>query len=232
MANFKKLGFTLAEILIVIGILGIVAELTIPDLVSSYQKQIYLTSFKKAYSTINEALERIAADNSCPGDIACTGLFDATTDNNSAGQAFIKYFKVAKDCGTSNTETCWPAQTNYNFDGSSTDYDTFNNYGGYNFVTADGMAFSLFDYQSCQGSDRCGWIQVDINGPKKPNNSGSDTFFFEIHGNGNLLIPYGSQQSSWWWNDSDGNYCSKTNPDGYSCAGRIVEKSWTMDYLD
>ena len=53
----KKLGFTLAEVLITIGIIGVVASLTIPPLVQNHKKQITETRLAKFYSTINQAIE-------------------------------------------------------------------------------------------------------------------------------------------------------------------------------
>ncbi len=48
-------GFTLAETLITLGIIGIVAALTLPNIVSNYQKKVTLTRLKTAYSLINQA---------------------------------------------------------------------------------------------------------------------------------------------------------------------------------
>jgi prepilin-type N-terminal cleavage/methylation domain-containing protein len=48
-------GFTLAEVLITLGIIGVVAALTIPGLVANYQKKVLETRIKKFYSTIQQA---------------------------------------------------------------------------------------------------------------------------------------------------------------------------------
>lgn len=223
-------AFTLAEILIVLGIIGIVAEMTIPDLMISFQKQIYLTSFKKVYSTLNEALELMTTDNNCPGDLDCTGIFGSGTDSETAGKEFVKYFKLAKDCGTSDTEKCWSDETNQNFDGSGGS-GSYNGWGYYNFITADGMSFCLINNPT-YAAGFLGHIFVDTNGPKPPNCFGKDVFWFAIHGKNSLLIPAGSKDSFYWWNLNDADWCSKDNPDGGYCAGRIIEKGFVMDYLD
>ena len=49
-------GFTLAEVLITLGIIGVVAALTIPTLVANYQKKVTVTKVKKVYVTLNNAL--------------------------------------------------------------------------------------------------------------------------------------------------------------------------------
>ena len=64
--HFKK-GFTLAEVLITISIIGVVAALTIPTLVQSHKKHIVETKLKKFYSTINQAVTLAEVDygNKC-----------------------------------------------------------------------------------------------------------------------------------------------------------------------
>src|SRR5574344_2658933 len=58
----KSLAFTLAEVLIVLGIIGIVAALTIPTLMANVQKQQYVTALKKFYSTQTEGYARMLAE--------------------------------------------------------------------------------------------------------------------------------------------------------------------------
>ena len=53
--NMKK-GFTLAEVLITLGIIGVVAALTMPTLMSNYRKHQTVTQLKKAYSEISQAI--------------------------------------------------------------------------------------------------------------------------------------------------------------------------------
>lgn len=59
----KKSGaFTLAEVLITLGVIGVVSAITLPLLVSSYQKFVLKNQFKKSYSIISNALRNIEAD--------------------------------------------------------------------------------------------------------------------------------------------------------------------------
>ena len=65
----KKYGFTLAEVLITLMIIGIVAALTIPSVISNYQQQEFKTGLKKAVSVLNEAIQtNIAQDGETPYD--------------------------------------------------------------------------------------------------------------------------------------------------------------------
>ena len=52
-----KKGFTLAEVLITLGIIGIVAAMTMPTLVANYKKKVTVTRLQKFYSTINQSLK-------------------------------------------------------------------------------------------------------------------------------------------------------------------------------
>ena len=62
-----KKGFTLAEVLITLMIIGIVAALTIPSVISNYQQQEFKTGLKKAVSVLNEAIQtNIAQDGETP----------------------------------------------------------------------------------------------------------------------------------------------------------------------
>ena len=65
-----KKAFTLAEVLITLMIIGIVAALTIPSVISNYQQQEFKTGLKKAVSVLNEAIQtNIAQDGETPYDV-------------------------------------------------------------------------------------------------------------------------------------------------------------------
>ena len=49
----RKQGFTLAEVLITLEIIGIIAAMTIPKLVSYYEKKVTLSKLKKVYTVLN-----------------------------------------------------------------------------------------------------------------------------------------------------------------------------------
>jgi len=57
-----KFGFTLAEVLITIGVIGVVAAVTIPNMISNYKKHVVETRLVKFYSTINQAIKLAEAD--------------------------------------------------------------------------------------------------------------------------------------------------------------------------
>ena len=62
----KKLAFTLAEVLITLGIIGVVAAMTIPTLITNFQKRTTATRVKTFYSKINQAMQLSIADGNNP----------------------------------------------------------------------------------------------------------------------------------------------------------------------
>ncbi len=85
----QKNGFTLAEVLITLGIIGVVAALTIPTLVQNYQEKVTVNKVKKMYSTLSNAYELIKIDN---GDYSQWGIGTDTKDDAlSLREKFEKY---------------------------------------------------------------------------------------------------------------------------------------------
>lgn len=246
--NFK--AFTLAEVLITLGVIGVVAALTIPTLIKNYQNSQYVTSLKKAYSELNQAIIQLTIENGCPGNLKCTGFFETGTTNTFFGDEFVKYVKTLKNCKTAQ-QNCFPSNTNWFFDGTgpqNTNYDAENKY---KFITANGVSVSIINYaNSCNTPtystnrtgnmiETCGHMIIDTNGPKAPNFMGRDTFiFFITNGKGPMLYPMGGADNNFdsvsattdqWWNGG-AKRCHSGNKDGWRCAGRIMEKGWQMDY--
>jgi len=237
-----KLAFTLAEVIIVIGIIGIVAEMTIPVLIKNFQQTTYAAGAKKVYSDFNNVLTRLANDTGCSGDLKCTGLFSGDTNSNNLGGALAAYFKIAKTCG--NAAGCFPTAVypNYNNTGTVVNYDADGT--GYKFIANNGMSY--FIYNQNNGCDnvsmnrtnnmiqRCGYILVDTNDLKPPNAMGRDVFKFWItNGKGAILYPVGAADDksngsdTWWKTTGCGTAGDMTGDD---CAGRLLEEGWIMNY--
>ena len=169
----RKAAFTLAEVLITLGVIGIVAAMTMPVLTANYQKTVLKNQFKKAYSTYQQALLKTSFDNG--GDISCYYNADNSGDKvltncRSFYEAFTKELKVTKIC-ENNTE----CNTNYSgitFNGGCS---TSLSLQSKQYVLADGTI--IFPY-----TDGINYplFFVDINGLKGPNKPGYDLFSFMI----------------------------------------------------
>lgn len=247
----ELVGFTLAEVLITLLIIGVVSAITIPTLINNYQKTQYVTRLKKAYSEFNQVLAQIAADAGCPGDLKCAGFFENDASSQRFGDELVKYYKVATNCGITPSGGCFATTTKEYYDGSGEglDYDASSN--RYKFITVDGISFRFGNYNNnnCQNNwstgatrhmkETCGMLLIDTNGPTKgPNWLGRDIFnFFITNGNGPLLYPDGGEDDNYnninyWWKDSSKipRACIPGNKYGWRCAGRIMEESWQMNY--
>lgn len=243
----KRKGFTLAEVLITLGIIGVVAAMTIPTLIADSQKAQYVSSLKKAYANFNHALAQMAIDNGCAGDLRCTGLFTTTA---TFGNELVKYYKINQNCKTETGQGCFAIEKN-NFDSSTpTDTSDFDNTNyAYKFVTIDGISICIYlAYPNCNQtistgatgnmSQTCGLVDIDVNGLKPPNVRGRDTFDFWItNGKGPLLYPRGGIDDYWnntnyWWKYSTPKRCSigSTNKSGIYCSGKVIEEGWQMNY--
>ncbi len=98
----KFLGFTLAEVLITLGIIGIVAAMTIPGLIKNYQERQFKTAYKKVYSEISQAFQEALLNQ----EFNRNGYRDmqATTEEFNILKS---KFKVMLDCGSEDIYRCW-----------------------------------------------------------------------------------------------------------------------------
>jgi prepilin-type N-terminal cleavage/methylation domain-containing protein len=252
----KKSAFTLAEVLITLGIIGIVAAITIPILVNNSQKNQYVTGVQKVYAVLNQAFAKYASDNGCVGNLACTGLFSATVPNNVAmwDDFVTNYLKVGKNCSTTTNQDCFASSYNFlHYPGGGSGGNPENpSASSYKIVLQDGMSVSFntggtncTDYPTFGGSGGiCGGIEVDVNGKSAPNTYGRDYQFFNITKTKGLMTWYGSAayaaadicggpSCSWKYaTGSDPNMtCSMSLVSvGDGCAARIIEEGWQMNY--
>ena len=94
-----KKAFTLAEVLITLGIIGVVAALTIPVLIQKHQKKVVVTRLQGFYSIINQAVKQSENDNgSCENwELPENGNMDSLTDfyNNYFGK-YLKTYSVGQ----------------------------------------------------------------------------------------------------------------------------------------
>ena len=167
-----KLAFTLAEVLIVIGMIGVVAALTLPNLNHATGDKETVTRVKKAYSTLSDAFDRaqVVYGNF---DTWFKGL-ETESNVNKRFEVFAKrvteFMKISKDCGISND--------------SDTDcyvYSPIIGNGGYTVSLPDGM---LVGFAGVSEDGSHGYILVDVNGKNKgKNEDGKDIFCFDIQDN-------------------------------------------------
>jgi len=242
----KKSAMTLAEVLLTLGIIGVLAAMTIPPLITNTQNKQYVTALKKVYSNFNQVLVQYSADQGCLGDIKCTGLFNAATGTTAnVGAALAPYFRIAENCKVG--IGCFSGNMSETFDGSTVRHSAYkeNSSDYYKFTTIDGAHYALYSSQNnCFNggwssgatgdlTQLCGELFVDVNGEKGPNNFGRDIFDFYItNGRGPKLYPSGGQDdfNPWNSNPSDIGCSAAFSPYGYPCSARVIEEGWEMNY--
>lgn len=180
----KKKAFTLAEVLITLGIIGVVAALTLPSLIQNYQKKALETSTKKFYSMMSQAVRQYMSDEGVD-DLRNTPL-DDNCDNADNWEKCVyqkranfvtKYLKVVKICGEN--EKCFAES--YKKLGSSEDMDYNAWYPQY--ILADGSIVTFEDADDNAGPIG---IFVDVNGKKGPNKNGYDLWSMSIFYDGSI----------------------------------------------
>lgn len=144
----KFSAFSLAEVLITLVVIGVIAALVIPLGLHNNHKQEYEVSLKKAISKLNQALLLQYA-------IEGTRVSDYDTAEEVIDNIFMKRMSVIK---TTVNYTGWPA--------------------GKVFYTADGQKFCVYGAKgTCtpDGTEPCFSIYFDVNGEKRPNKYTDDT---------------------------------------------------------
>ena len=107
----KKFGFTLAEVLITLGIIGVVAALTIPTLVANYQNKAWNTSAQVFERKLEEALKTMNTQQVLAG-------YSNTADFVAA---LGKYFKITKVCANNDIMSCFEDKVTWGVDNEEID---------------------------------------------------------------------------------------------------------------
>ena len=217
-----QFAFTLAEVLITLGIIGVVAAMTMPSLIQKHQERVTANKVKKFYSVMSQAQLLAIKDNGYVDE------WDVPAEPNGMNiesiTAFMNYMKpylkIAKDCGG---DRCFKTDyVVYCLNGSR--YGIPDHYlDMYKLILIDGSYMWLrgSNHEHCKGCDggRCGDVcanlAYDINGDRPPNIVGRDIFTFYF--TKNALFADVS------------NDCNLNNK-GWGCSSWILEKG-NMDYL-
>ncbi len=175
---YKKLAFTLAETLITLGIIGVVAALTLPSVINKTQKRALEVAFKKSYANLYNAVNLVKQDSP---DYLEDG---SVSSNPMLGNLILEKYK-SHDLAIKN----------------SRDYDNYTNnvrtltlnqgirpecsqlfYPNYSYNLSDGSTIAFM--RNCNSV----WITLDTNGiQKKPNAYGHDIFLFMITAKGDFM---------------------------------------------
>ena len=211
----QPLAFTLAEVLITLGIIGIIAAMTFPIMITKYQKQVTVERLKKFYSVMQNAIRLSEYDN---GEMADWDFPKDTYDRNMKtffDRYYRPYLKDSQECSKS---LCFKHEKYdiYYLNGKSAVGIYSDNY----IVKLNDGMYVYFLPNTPAGYI---WMFVDINGHQKPNTIGRDIFVFDIYG-----YPARTQRKNYhmkFWGEYDKDDENLTDSVGYGCNKSAAQYS-------
>ncbi len=216
-----KKAFTMAEVLITIGVIGIVAAMTMPGVIKNYQKKQTVVQLKKVYTTLSQAYMQSVYKNG-PSDTWVDGSLTINTESvkKYVQLYWLPYFKSLQECSKD-------GDCGYDVQAEQYNGDTLSLVGNnrYTIILMDGtlIAFVPFSWNEASGQY---WgneqkFYIDLNGPRKPNFVGKDVFILQLHDNKVIGL------CNSYTNAELNNSCSKTGS-GQCCAEKIIRDGWEI----
>lgn len=219
----KIFAFTLAEVLITLGIIGVVAAMTLPSLVQKYQEKARVSQLKKTYSSLQQAYLRATVEY---GTIDNWGL---TTTNNVSEDAehydytgpelvanrICKYVQHKKICSANEPECLGISQT---LSIKGTPIFTAKDRLAPGCVLTDGSVFLVGWTQSSPSDNNYCDFMIVVPHKNKDVVRGKDAFYFSMQKN--KIVPQGYNQTT----------MTSCYHDGHDCAAWVILNE-NMDYL-
>ena len=232
----RKSAFTLAEVLITLGIIGIVAVMTLPAIIQKQHEKVTIAQVKTAYSMLSQAYFRAVEENG--GDISTWGC-SLSDDTHEGGlcvmDRFAKFLNVVSSIRDGSDSVPYSLNLKPNTNQYYTNLHSLKLSNGF-IVKFKQSGWSCKTYENWDVSEiekvSCS-IYIDVNGEKSPNALGRDVFQFKIHKQ--TVSPLGNQTEPYYrfWNTckiDTSNEFWDGGVNGMSCAGWVVANE-NMDYL-
>ncbi len=230
-------GFTLSEVLITIGIIGIIAAMTLPVLIGNYKKKETVTKLKKIYTVLSQLVILSQEDNG-PASFSTKDKVDANTVKNFFEIYWRPYLNAPTIAKSGETFYQTKGFIYKQLNGNIYDTGIYTSYanGRVLFQIYDGTIYFLcMMYWETIHDDDGNLISqtakyaprqtvfVDINGTKNPNTFGKDIFIFSIDFDNNTVKPLGYNYKINTLNKN----CSKSGTGSY-CAAKIMADNWKI----
>ena len=222
----------MAEVLITLGIIGIVVAMTLPSVIGKYQKKVTAEKLKKFYSVITNAAKLSEYEN---GDMYYWDFPKQSYDPEMITFFRKYYLPYLKDAKEYDNHANWSYTENYSIRGLNGNIQAGGFLASYLVKTNDGM----YIYFLPNTQNKYIWMYVDINGHQKPNQIGYDIFVFDIYGYPNATIRENYKIKFWghYLKDEDlvkpsAYGCNKnstnTNYSGFYCGELIMRNGWEI----
>ena len=236
----RKVAFTLAEVLITLGIIGVVAAMTMPMLIAKHQKITTVAQLQKAYSTLSQAFTMAQKDY---GDISQWEFKPENPENGDsqslqdaldifANRYLIPYLRVVTLCKGGNQAKQDCTYSWYTPSGQEINFVYSSNNDNYRFIL-NNTNMIMLAYDNYQGDFSMGsvLIYVDINGLQKPNTFGKDVFVMNLRSNADKLKMFGEglprdtllNRSTWGCADT-----GRTTNTAIYCGALIQNDGWQI----
>ena len=227
----KKLfyGFTIAELIVAMSVIGVVAAITLPSVITNHQNKVLQMSLQKAYRDLDNNLEELHASN-----YRKTFYQSLLASTGGIKDFFKNYYNVSKSCEDT-AQPCFAA--NYADISTTTDVE-FACIGGTSVQLKDNTSICIIPAAAAQeareavAADPANGIEaqeaqeakdavpatiyMDVNGNEPPNIGGRDMFKFQID---NYTIVDNSEEAN----------CT-TSSVGEGCLKKIINDKWKVKY--
>ena len=219
----KLSAFTLAEVLITLGIIGVVAAITIPTLVSKYQMKVFETAFKKQYSVLQNAINytvQVEGISACYFTLIGAGYQSVNSDCKQLRQSLVSLLQLQSIEQDYYKDYNFKEPDDVIAEGGNSvnihcNYKNYSYWGRTWYSTKDG-AILMF------GSDTAPVLIIDVNGKKGPNKWGYDVFFMTFSNHNQ----YNSQEQKIFLTDE---FCSLVEKGGRLPRTILTNKEKTED---
>lgn len=250
----NRVAFTLAEVLITLGVIGVVSAMTIPTLIGNHREKVTVSRLTHTYSLLSQAIERMIQDE---GDQTIQYWGSNAQERTAKFEELLpKYVQIAKTC-KKGTQGCL-SRTHYTpgvVGAPSNAWVTGNTPLANSYLLKNGVSIKITPSGTCQQDTTlqkkgcsendtscshsapilnygtyqhdCIRLFVDINGPSGPNKTDIDAFEFAVVQNG--IVPLGSSKES-VWTQTFGNCQKFAQYYNGRCAAWVIYNK-NMDYL-
>ena len=234
----KIFGFTLAEVLITLGIIGVVAALTMPSLINNYRKQVLVTQFKKEVNFVQNSLRKVMADEGVDSlfdtNVIIFNAPSASSSSGYLGSYGINADNLASAIGLTPVaeNTKFYQDTRNGFGIGSGDFKSYYTKDGACIAFDDGAHLGLWGNMDYAHFD----FYFDINCDKGPNVAGRDRFSLAFSQNAKIVEPYYmdlSQIDKLCKNEgeySNEDYAPLVSILSLYCSYSIIRNGWNMVY--
>ncbi len=171
----QKQAFTLTELLIALGIIGTIAALSIPSLMTSVHNKMLATQLQNNVESVQQAIANQKIINN-------TKDLTETKFKDEAG--FYSLFQTTKSEKCSATVKCWGSS--YRVIGAQTKYEGKPPENAIRLKNGATISYSLEDTADAYGNKHLAEVFIDVNGADEPNIVGRDYFAFFISKDGKI----------------------------------------------